>query len=35
VRVENGLLAEHWDVIRVEAGRESSKSGLFSDHFRD
>ena len=25
---ENGLLAEHWDVIQDEATRESSKSGL-------
>jgi predicted SnoaL-like aldol condensation-catalyzing enzyme len=28
VRVENGKLAEHWDVIQDEATRESSKSGL-------
>ncbi|MFC4527173.1 nuclear transport factor 2 family protein [Dyella halodurans] len=28
VRVENGLLAEHWDVIQDEATQESSKSGL-------
>jgi predicted SnoaL-like aldol condensation-catalyzing enzyme len=28
VRIENGLLAEHWDVIQDEATRESSKSGL-------
>ena len=27
VRIENGLLAEHWDVIQDEATRESSKSG--------
>jgi predicted SnoaL-like aldol condensation-catalyzing enzyme len=27
VRLENGLLAEHWDVIQDEATRESSKSG--------
>src|SRR5712672_2913437 len=27
-RVENGRLAEHWDVIQDEATRESSKSGL-------
>ncbi len=27
VRVENGLLAEHWDVIQDEATRASSKSG--------
>jgi predicted SnoaL-like aldol condensation-catalyzing enzyme len=28
VRIENGILAEHWDVIQDEATRESSKSGL-------
>jgi predicted SnoaL-like aldol condensation-catalyzing enzyme len=28
VRIENGLLAEHWDVIQDEATREESKSGL-------
>jgi len=28
VRVEDGKLAEHWDVIEDEATRESSKSGL-------
>ena len=28
VRVENGVLAEHWDVIEDEATREQSKSGL-------
>ena len=28
VRVENGRLAEHWDVVQDEATRESSKSGL-------
>jgi len=28
VRLENGVLAEHWDVIQDEASRESSKSGL-------
>jgi len=35
VRVENGLLAEHWDVIQDEATQASSKSGLpmFGDHF--
>jgi predicted SnoaL-like aldol condensation-catalyzing enzyme len=27
VRLENGLLAEHWDVIQDEATSESSKSG--------
>jgi predicted SnoaL-like aldol condensation-catalyzing enzyme len=35
VRVEDGVLAEHWDVIQDEATRASSKSGLpmFGDHF--
>jgi predicted SnoaL-like aldol condensation-catalyzing enzyme len=35
VRVENGRLAEHWDVVEDEATRESSKSGLpmFGDTF--
>lgn len=28
LRVENGVLAEHWDVIEVEATREQSLSGL-------
>ena len=28
VRIENGLLAEHWDVIEDEATREKSVSGL-------
>lgn len=28
VRIENGLLAEHWDVIQDEATREQSKSGM-------
>ena len=28
VRMENGRLAEHWDVIQDEARREQSKSGL-------
>lgn len=28
LRIENGLLVEHWDVIQDEATRESSKSGL-------
>ena len=27
VRIENGLLAEHWDVIEDEATREKSASG--------
>jgi predicted SnoaL-like aldol condensation-catalyzing enzyme len=35
VRLEDGLLAEHWDVIQDEATREDSKSGLpmFGDTF--
>ena len=35
VRLEEGVLAEHWDVIQNEATRESSKSGLpmFGDRF--
>jgi predicted SnoaL-like aldol condensation-catalyzing enzyme len=28
VRLEDGLLKEHWDVIQDEATREDSKSGL-------
>ena len=37
VRMENGLLAEHWDVIQDEATREQSRSGLpmFGDKFPD
>jgi len=37
LRVENGLLAEHWDVIQDEATREASKSGvpMFGDKFPD
>ena len=35
VRMEDGVLAEHWDVIQDEATREQSKSGLpmFGDTF--
>jgi predicted SnoaL-like aldol condensation-catalyzing enzyme len=35
LRIEDGLLVEHWDVIQDEATRESSKSGLpmFGDAF--
>ena len=35
LRVENGILAEHWDVIQDEATGEQSKSGLpmFGDRF--
>ena len=37
VRIENGLLAEHWDVIQDEAAREQSKSGkpMFGSDFPD
>src|SRR6266853_396363 len=28
LRIENGILAEHWDVIQDEATRKQSKSGL-------
>jgi predicted SnoaL-like aldol condensation-catalyzing enzyme len=35
VRIEKGLLAEHWDVIQDEATQEQSKSGkpMFGDRF--
>jgi predicted SnoaL-like aldol condensation-catalyzing enzyme len=35
VRIENGLLAEHWDVIQDEVTREDLQSGLpmFKDEF--
>lgn len=35
VRMKDGILVEHWDVIQDEAARESSKSGLpmFGDKF--
>jgi predicted SnoaL-like aldol condensation-catalyzing enzyme len=35
LRVENGKLAEHWDVIQDEATREESRSGkpMFGDAF--
>jgi predicted SnoaL-like aldol condensation-catalyzing enzyme len=35
LRIENGILEEHWDVIQDEATREQSKSGLpmFGDRF--
>jgi predicted SnoaL-like aldol condensation-catalyzing enzyme len=35
VRIENGVLAEHWDVIQDEVTREQSKSGLpmFGEEF--
>ena len=37
VRIKDGVLVEHWDVIQDEATRESSKSGLpmFGDEFRE
>jgi predicted SnoaL-like aldol condensation-catalyzing enzyme len=28
LRIENGILVEHWDVIQDEATRDQSKSGL-------
>ncbi|MGO1074666.1 nuclear transport factor 2 family protein [Inquilinus sp. CA228] len=35
LRLEDGVLAEHWDVIQDEATREQSRSGLpmFGDRF--
>lgn len=35
VRIEDGVLAEHWDVIQDEATREQSKSGnpMFGNKF--
>ncbi len=35
VRIQNGILVEHWDVIQDEVSRASSKSGLpmFGDKF--
>ncbi len=35
VRIENGMLIEHWDVIQDEATQEQSKSGnpMFGDQF--
>ena len=35
VRIENGRLAEHWDVLQHEATKAESKSGLpmFGDRF--
>ena len=35
MRIEGGILAEHWDVIQDEATREQSKSGnpMFGDRF--
>ena len=35
LRIENGILIEHWDVIQDEATEEQSKSGrpMFGDRF--
>ena len=35
LRIENGVLAEHWDVLQDEATRQQSKSGrpMFGDSF--
>ena len=35
IRVENGVIVEHWDTLQDEAAREESKSGLpmFGDRF--
>jgi hypothetical protein len=35
VRIKDGVLAEHWDVIENEASRDQSKSGqpMFGDKF--
>ena len=35
VRVENGVLAEHWDVLQDEVSKDQSRSGLpmFGDRF--
>ncbi len=35
LRIKDGILVEHWDVIQDEASREQSKSGLpmFGDQF--
>jgi predicted SnoaL-like aldol condensation-catalyzing enzyme len=37
VRIANGVLAEHWDVLQDEAAHAESKSGLpmFGDSFAD
>src|SRR5580658_2581289 len=37
LRIQDGILVEHWDVIQDEASRESSKSGLpmFGEEFGD
>jgi predicted SnoaL-like aldol condensation-catalyzing enzyme len=35
LRIEGGVLVEHWDVIQDEATKEQSKSGnpMFGDSF--
>jgi predicted SnoaL-like aldol condensation-catalyzing enzyme len=35
LRIEDGVLVEHWDVIQDEATQEQSKSGkpMFGDSF--
>ena len=35
LRIKDGVLAEHWDVVQDEATQEQSKSGLpmFEDKF--
>jgi len=35
LRIEDGMLVEHWDVIQDEASQQQSKSGLpmFGDKF--
>ncbi len=37
LRIENGLLVEHWDVIQEEVSKEESKSGLpmFKSYFAE
>lgn len=37
LRIENGILVEHWDVLQDEATQEQSKSGwpMFGDSFPD
>jgi len=37
VRIENGKLIEHWDVIQNEATKEESRSGrpMFGNQFSD
>ena len=37
VRVTDGVLTEHWDVLQDESTREESRSGrpMFGDRFAD